>query len=381
MKRVLLVALVVLFVGGFAFAGGAAPEEQAGVRIGLAFDVGGKGDQSFNDSAYRGLVMTAKEFNGYIKDDPDGVDFGREVEMKYLEPKAGGQDRELLVRTLAEDGYQIIYAIGFAHTDAVAKVAVDFPDTHFVLIDGYIPDLTASSNITCVSFAEHEGSFLVGALAGLVVADQSPGSPIGFLGGMDIPLIHKFHGGYFAGAMYTNPDLRDPNKLLGQYIGQDPTAFSDPQGGEAISINFFNEGAYVVYHAAGSSGTGLFKAAAAADRWAIGVDSDQGLILSSSSSAEEQQLGSHVLTSMLKRVDNSVFLTATDFIKNGEIPGGYISFGLSDGGVDFAVNDYNKDLLAPYLDELNRLKGMVVNGEITVPQSEADLYDWAATTF
>jgi len=381
MKRLLLVLLCVLMIGGFAFGRDATPTQEAEYRIGLAFDVGGKGDQSFNDSAYRGLIMLAEEFEGYIKDDPDGVNFGGNVEMKYLEPKAGGQDREILVRTLAEDGYQVIYAVGFAHTDSVTKVSADFPNTHFVLIDGFIDGLTADSNVTCVAFAEHEGSFLVGALAGLFLADHSPGSPIGFLGGMDIPLIHKFHGGYFAGAMYTNPALRDPNKLFGQYIGQDPTAFNDPQGGEAIAVNFFNRGAYIIYHAAGSSGTGLFKAAAAADKWAIGVDSDQGLILSSSTSSEERALGENVLSSMLKRVDNSVFLTGSQFINEGRIPGGYVSFGLADGGVDFAVNEYNEDLLAPYLDQLNRLKQMVINGEIKVPDTEEVLYDWAAETF
>lgn len=381
MKRVLLVMLSLSLVAGFAFAAGAAPEEEAEFRIGLAFDVGGKGDQSFNDSAYRGLVMLAEEYNGYIADDPDNVDFGGAVEMKYLEPRPGGQDREILLRTLAEDGYQIIYAVGFAHTDGVTKVSADFPDTHFVLIDGFIPELTADSNVTCVSFAEHEGSFLVGALAGLVVADNEPDAPIGFLGGMDIPLIHKFHGGYFAGALYTNPNLRDPDKLYGQYIGQDPEAFQDPQGGEAIAVNFFNRGAYIVYHAAGASGSGLFKAAAEADKWAIGVDSDQGLILSTSDSAEERALGEHVLTSMLKRVDNSVFITGSDFLDDGDIDGGYLTFGLADGGVDIAVNEFNEDLLAPYLDEINELKQMVIDGEITVPQTEEVLYDWADETF
>lgn len=381
MKRFLLVLLSLLLVGSFAAARGAAPEEEAEFRIGLAFDVGGKGDQSFNDSAYGGLVMLAEEYAGYIADDPDMVDFGSAVEMKYLEPQAGGQDREILLRTLAEDGYQVIYAVGFAHTDGVIKVSADFPDTHFVLIDGFIEGLTANSNVTCISFAEHEGSFLVGALAGLVLKDKSPNSPIGFLGGMDIPLIHKFHGGYFAGAMYTNPNLRDPNKLFGQYIGQDPTAFNDPQGGEAIAVNFFNRGAFIVYHAAGSSGSGLFKAAAAANKWAIGVDSDQGLIYATSSSAQERALGEHILTSMLKRVDNSVFITGSDFLDDGEIDGGYLTFGLADGGVDIAVNDYNRSLVAPYMDQINRLKQMVIDGEIKVPQTEEVLYDWAAETF
>jgi len=208
-----------------------------------------------------------------------------------------------------------------------------------------------------------------------------PDAPIGFLGGMDIPLIHKFHGGYFAGAMYTNPALRDPSKLFGQYIGQDPTAFNDPQGGEAIAENFFNRGAYIVYHAAGSSGSGLFKAAAEAERWAIGVDSDQGLILGSSTNADERALSEWVLTSMLKRVDNSVFLTGQDYLDDGEIDGGYITFGMEDGGVDYAVNEFNEDLIAPYRAQVDELKRQVIAGEIVVPDSDTLLTDWAEETF
>jgi basic membrane protein A len=380
MKRVLLVLLSLILVAGFAVANGSAPEEEAEFRIGLAFDVGGKGDQSFNDSAYRGLTMLAEEFDGFIADDPDNVDFGSVVEMKYLEPQAGGQDREILLRTLAEDGYQLVYAIGFAFQSIVETVAADFPDTMFVAIDCFNPDPEALPNLVGVGFAEHEGSFLVGALAGLLVADNAPDAPIGFLGGMDIPLIHKFEGGYFAGAMYTNPDLRDPNKLFSQYIGQDPTAFNDPQGGEAIAVNFFNRGAFIVYHAAGSSGTGLFKAAAAADKWAIGVDSDQGLILASSSNAQERAQAERIATSMLKRVDNSVFITGSQFI-NGTLEAGTYAFGLEDGGVDFAVNEYNEDLIGPYVDQINELKQMVIDGEITVPDTDEILYDWAAETF
>jgi basic membrane protein A len=381
MKRILLVMLALALVGGVAFAGESPDEPEAGFRIGLAFDVGGLGDQSFNDSAYRGLQMIAEEFDGYIADDPNDTDFGDEVEIKFLEPQSGGQDREILLRTLAEDGYEVIYAVGFAHTDGVIKVSADFPDTHFVLIDGFIPDLSEDSNVTCVAFSEHEGSFLVGALAGLMVADEAPDAPIGFLGGMDIPLIHKFHGGYFAGAMYANPDLRDPDRLFGQYIGQDPSAFNDPQGGEAIARNFFNRGAYIVYHAAGSSGTGLFQAAAAADRYAIGVDSDQGLILASSTSSDERDLADNIVSSMLKRVDNSVFFTGRQYIEDGRIPGGYAAFGLADGGVDIAVNEFNEDRIAPYLDQINELREMVIAGDIVVPDTDAVLFDWAAETF
>lgn len=384
MKRLWMVLFALLAAAGMAFASGGGEDEGAAepaepdYRIGIVFDVGGRGDNSFNDSAYRGLTMLAEEFDGYIADDPDDVDFGSSIELKYLEPKSGGQDREQLLRVLAEDGFDLLFGVGFAFTDALTKVAQDFPETEFAIIDGFV-DLP---NVTSIGFAEHEGSFLVGALAGLVVADNAPGSPIGFLGGMDIPLIHKFHGGFFAGAMWTNPDLRSADMLLGQYIGQDPTAFSDPQTGESISQNFFDQGAYIVYHASGASGSGLFKAAADAERWAIGVDSDQGLILAESDSAEEQALAEWILTSMLKRVDNSVFQVSSDFINSGgALPGGALAFGLSDGGVGVAVNDYNEDLVSPYMDQIDEIREMIVAGEIVVPETDTVLVEWATENF
>lgn len=389
MRQLWLVLLALLVAAGMAFAGGdgeegaAAPagDAEPEFQIGIVFDVGGRGDKSFNDSAYRGLVRLAEEYNGYIADDPDNVDFGTEIELKYLEPKQGGGDRELLLRTLAEDGFDLLYGVGFAFTDALGKVAADFPDTHFVLIDGFIEGLDESSNITCVAFAEHEGSFLVGALAGLFVADESPDSPVGFVGGMDIPLIHKFHGGFLAGAMWTNENLRVEQMLMGQYIGSDPTAFQNPTVGESIATNMYNRGAFVVYHASGASGAGVFNAALQAGKWAIGVDSDQGLVYATSDNAQERRIGEHILTSMLKRVDNSVFLSAEDFMTDGNLAGGYATFDLSDGGVDYAVNEYNRDLIAPYTDELEEIKQMIIDGEITVPQHDNEVRDWAMSVF
>jgi len=163
------------------------------------------------------------------------VTFGQDLELKYMEPKPGGQDRELIMRALAEDGYNLIIGVGFLYSDSLAKVAADFPDIHFGIIDGYIPDLNESSNITCLGFAEHEGSFLMGAVAGLM----NKGGKVGFLGGMDIPLIHKFQGGFMAGAMYVNKALRQPGMILAQYCGKDPTDFNNPKMGESISVNFF----------------------------------------------------------------------------------------------------------------------------------------------
>jgi basic membrane protein A and related proteins len=378
---VLLVLSIVIF--GLVLSGCAREEEAEEVeyRIGIVFDVGGRGDRSFNDSAYEGLVLIAEEFDGYIADDPDDVDYGTEVELKYLEPRQGGQDREQLLRVLAEDGYDLLYGVGFAFTDALGKVAADFPDTHFALIDGYIPDLGADSNITCIAFAEHEGSFMVGALAAMYLQDNG-GGRLGFIGGMDIPLIHKFHGGFMAGAMYVDEAHRPEGEIFGQYIGQDPTAFNDPQTAENIARNMYDEGAEIIYHAAGGSGTGLFKAAYDMGKLAIGVDSDQGLVYAEAENAQERAVGEQILTSMLKRVDIGVFLLAEDFIQgNGDTDGGYVSYGLDDNGVGYAVNDYNRDTVAPYQDRLDALKAEVVNGDIVVPESDTEIPEWREATF
>jgi len=243
MKRLTILAALLL-IGVLAL--GAAPK----FKIGLVFDLAGRGDNSFNDSAYRGLVALAKAYKGYIEGDPDKVNFGNEVQIKYMEPKAGGQDREILMRALAEDGYNLIYGVGFMFTDSLSKVAAEFPDVHFGLIDGFVPDLSADSNITCLSFKENEGSFLVGAIAAL----KAKGAKIGFVGGMDIPLIHRFDNGFAAGAMYVNKAYRKPGMILSQYIGKDPGAFNDPTGGYNIASSFYKQGAAVVYHAAGGSG-------------------------------------------------------------------------------------------------------------------------------
>jgi basic membrane protein A len=380
MKKALLALLIVLMaiaVLGCKKKEEAAAPEGPKYKIGICFDIGGRGDQSFNDSAYHGMVMLAERYNGYIKDDPSNVDHGKDTELKYLEPKAGGQDREQLLRALAEDGYQLIIGVGFLFTDSITKVAADFPDQHFGIIDGYVPDLTADSNITCLSFAEHEGSFLVGAIAGMM----NKGGKVGFIGGMDIPLIHKFQGGFYAGVMYVNPELRKPNALLGQYCGKDPTAFNDPKTAESIAVNFYRQGATIIYHAAGGSGAGLFKAARDLDKWAIGVDSDQGLIYATSDNSEERAMAEHILTSMLKRVDNAVFLTGQELIQSGDVKGGYDEFGLADDGVGYAVNEYNQKVLDPVRADVDQIKQKIIDGEIKVPDDDAKVAEWAKATF
>jgi basic membrane protein A len=369
MKRLIILAAVLL-IGVFTL--GAEPM----YKIGLVFDLAGRGDNSFNDSAYNGLVAIAKAYKGFIEGDPDKVNFGSDVQIKYMEPKAGGQDREILMRALAEDGYNLIYGVGFMFTDSLAKVAAEFPDVHFGLIDGFVPDLTESSNITCLAFKENEGSFLVGAIAAL----KAKGAKIGFLGGMDIPLIHRFDNGFQAGAMYVNKAYRKPGMIMSQYIGKDPTAFNDPTGGYNIASSFYKKGAAVVYHAAGGSGDGLFKAAQEVKKWAIGVDSDQGLIYSSAKQAATKARGAYILTSMLKRVDNSVFLSAKDFIDgNGSLAGGYRNFDLKIYGVGYALNNYNKAALAAVQSQIDALKESIATGQIAVPDENTDMAEWVKT--
>lgn len=349
-------------------------------RIGIVFDLGGRGDMAQNDLAYEGLVLVAQEFGGFIANDPEAVNFGDLVELRYVEPQAGGQDREQLLRSFGEDGFDLVFGVGFAFTDAVDRIAQDFPDTHFALIDAVVPDLGADRNVTGVSFAEHEGSFLVGALAGILTRNTD--ARVGFIGGMDIPLIHTFHGGFAAGAMYTNAALRAGGMVLAQYIGQDPTAFHDPQSAERIALEMYDQGAHSVFHAAGSSGSGLFQAAYDRGRWAIGTDFDQALGYAVADTALERAIGERIITSMLKRVDRAVFLLSSDLINGeGRLEGGSISLGLEDGGVGVAVNEFNRENIEPHIEELETLRTRIIAGEIIVPDSPTGIAEWAEVTF
>ncbi len=366
MKR-FAVLMCVLLIGVLAVS--AAPK----VRIGLVFDLAGRGDNSFNDSAYNGLVMLAKAYKGWIEGDPSKVSFGTEIQLKYAEPKGGGQDRETLMRALAEDGYNPIYGIGFAFGDALSKVAKDFPQTHFVGIDVFLPDLTADSNILCAGFTENEGSFLVGALA----AYKANGQKIGFMGGVDIGLIHRFENGFRAGAMYVNPAYRKDGMILVQYISKEFSGFNDPKGGYDVATNLFKQGAAIVYHAAGGSGDGLFKAAMEMGKIGIGVDSDQALVYVSQKDPAVQGRAKFVMTSMLKRVDNAVFAIGKEFIDKGTIPGGYRTFNLSSDGVGYAINRLNKAQLDPYAARIKVLRDKIVSGALKVPDENTDMADWA----
>lgn len=340
--------------------------------ISTVFDLAGRGDHAYNDSAYKGLVELAKTYHGWIQDDSDKVDFGSELQIQYLQPRTS-YEREANIRTLAEAGYPLIYCVGYNFGGPVEKVAKDFPGTHFVVIDPYVPNLTKESNLTCVSFRENEGAFLVGAIAAL----KADGVPIGFLGGRDIPIIHRFENGFIGGAMYADRKYREKGIVLTQYIGTTAMAFNDADRGYQIARDMFKNGAAIIFHAAGASGAGIFKAAAEANKTAIGVDIDEGLIYESSADAEMRARGKHILTSMIKRVDVAVVLTGKRFLDSDQhMAGGYRVIGLKDGGLDFAENRYNEAELADIREKVLQIKTDVINGKVEVPDIETNMVSW-----
>jgi basic membrane protein A and related proteins len=305
-----------------------------GVRVGMVYDIGGRGDQSFNDAAFLGLSRAADELG---------------VEVNDLEPAAGGENRAELLRTLAEEGYDLIIGVGFAFEDSIVEVAADFPETTFAIVDA-APE---ADNIKGLVFAEEQGSFLVGAAAAL----KSETGTVGFIGGVEIPLIAKFEAGFIAGAQAVNPDI----EIIRQYISQPPdfAGFNDPARGKEIASSMYQQGADVVYHAAGGSGGGLFEAAfEVGDVWAIGVDSDQYLTVGEPQNAR-------ILTSMLKRVDVAVFGAIEAFV-NGDTGGGVEVFDLSVDGVGYATSGGFVDDITSDLDDL---KQQIIDGDIDVPDA------------
>lgn len=303
----------------------------AGEKIGMVFDVGGKGDKSFNDSAFAGLTAASENMG---------------VEVKELEPSEDGSNREALMRQLADEDYGLIIGVGFAFAEVMPGVAADYPDTQFAIVDSVVED---APNVTSIVFAEEQGSYLVGAAA----AQASKTGTIGFVGGVDTELIKKFEAGYTAGAEAVNPDITVEVKYIS--TGDDFSGFADPAAGETTAAGLYEAGADVVYHAAGGSGSGVFKAAAAADRLSIGVDSNQYL-----SVPEDQQ--ACMLTSMLKRVDVSVYETIKNYI--GGTEGGEITaYSLENEGIGYATQG------GQIVDEaqLEEFQQQIIDGDVEVP--------------
>jgi len=319
----------------------------AKLKVGLVFDVGGKGDQSFNDSAYRGLQWASKYDITHVE----------------IEPGADA-DRETGVRMLASQGFDLVFGVGFLFTDAIKSVADDFPDTKFAIIDGFIPD---KPNVSSMLFTEHEGSFLVGVIAGLK-AKADGKDTIGFVGGMDIPLIHKFEAGYKAGVEYVYPGC----KILSDYAGTTPSAFADQVKGKELALAQIDRGAYVIYHASGLTGAGVYEAGKERKIYLIGVDSNQNHL------GHDKDTGKNYgLTSMLKQVDVAVYLTVKN-LTEGKFNAGVRIFGLGDTveidgqtyhGVYYALDEYNKDLVsADMIEKVTEAEKKILSGAIKVPE-------------
>jgi basic membrane protein A and related proteins len=332
--------------GGGGAESGCAAASGDETSVGVAFDIGGLGDQSFNDSANRGLEKAIDD--GLVE----------ESNTKLLEPNASGSNRDDNVVNLADQGCDLVFGIGFAFSEAIKPpeggqgIADEYPDQKFAIVDGFAGE---ADNVTNLTFKEEEGSFLVGAAAGL----KTESDTIGFLGGQrGTGLIEKFQAGFEAGVEEVNPQA----EVLVEYIGDSTAAFNEPTKGEALSSKMYDQGADVIYHAAGASGAGLFTAAVEADQLAIGVDSDQSL----TASPEQQEL---ILTSMLKRVDTAVYDTIKE-VSEGGFTTGFQVFGLKEEGIDYAVNEYNDndELLSPDIQaQLDKFKQDIIAGTIKVP--------------
>jgi basic membrane protein A len=304
------------------------------LKVGLAYDIGGRGDQSFNDSAAAGLDKAKTDL---------GVT-SQEAEATSGEAESAKEDR---LRTLAQAGYSPIVAVGFAYATSLTKVAKEFPEIKFAIIDS--TDAKAD-NISNLVFAENEGSFLVGAAAAL----KSKKANIGFVGGVQTPLIAKFEAGYDAGAKAVNPKITVQKKYLTQ--PPDFGGFNDPAKGKTAAQGMLDGGADVIYHAAGGSGSGVFEAAKAGGALAIGVDSDQA-------KTAAPAVRDVVLTSMVKKVDVAVY----DFVKSvqdGSVKPGEQVYDLKRGGVDYATTGGKVDDIKAKLDAY---KQQIIDGKITVP--------------
>lgn len=311
----------------------AVPAFAADIDPAVVFDMGGKFDKSFNEGVYNGVEK-----------------FKKETGISYKEFEVTNEtQREQALRRMAQRGSNVVISVGFAQAEPLKKVAAEFPKTKFTIIDGVVE----LPNVQSVLFKEHEGSFLVGVLAGLA----SKTGKVGFVGGMDIPLIRKFACGYEQGVKYARKDA----ELFQNMTGTTPAAWNDPTKGAELAKSQFDRGADIVYAAAGATGLGVLQAAKDKGKLSIGVDSNQNHLHPGS-----------VLTSMLKRVD----VAAYNALKNGKDDTwkpGIQNLGLAEGGVDWALDDNNAKLVTPEMKAaVEKAKADIVSGKIKVHDYMAD---------
>jgi basic membrane protein A len=344
MRKLLITVAVLLAVHAaflvFSPSGTEAVADAGATRVGIVLDVGGRGDKSFNDGAYAGADSAMQQLG---------------ADVRFIEPGEGA-DREAGLRLLAAEGMDLIMGIGFIFTDDLLVLSREYPDSRFAGVDFAVATDEAGNvippppNVAALKFREEEGSFLVGALAALVGNSKR----VGFIGGMDIPLIHKFEAGYRAGVKHVCPDCA----VIAQYAGVTPEAFANPGRGKELALAQYQSGVNVIFHASGATGGGLFEAARATGKLAIGVDADQ--------SAEAP---GRVLTSMIKGVNAAVY-DAIARVENGTFKGGVYSFGLAEGGVGYVYDENNRALIPDAARQrVEQLKADIIAGRIKVPST------------
>ncbi|GAA4805743.1 BMP family ABC transporter substrate-binding protein [Streptomyces ziwulingensis] len=320
--------------GGGSDGGGGGSKDAKGLA--LAYDIGGRGDQSFNDAAFAGLEQAKKEY-GY--------------ETADIEPTEGetDADKEQRLASLAKQGYNPVIGVGFAYGPAMEAVAAKYPKTTFGIVDSVVE----GDNVASLVFAENEASYL----AGVAAAKATKTRTVGFVGGVDVPLIHKFEAGYEQGVKDTDPDV----EVIGQYLTQtaEEGGFSSPDKGKAAAEGQIEKKADVVYQAAGLSGQGVIEAAAEAGVWAIGVDSDQ---------YEQEALAKYkdsILTSALKDIDGAVFALA-ESVESGKPLTGTKTFDLKSDGVGLAASNPKFAEVPGVTDAVAKAKEGIVSGSIKV---------------
>jgi basic membrane protein A and related proteins len=322
-------------------------DERGKIRVGIVFDIGGKDDRSFNAASFDGVkcAETGKHPNGTPCDKP-----ALGILLRDVEP-GNPTSIEPAMRAFAERGYDLIIGVGFAQAPIMDAVAKDYPKINFAIVDG-ASDLP---NVASLVFKEHEGSYLVGMIA----ARESKTGTLGFIGGMDIGLIHRFAVGYEEGAKAVNPNVR----VIVNYVGVTDTAWNNPGKGHELALAQIGKGADVIFTAAGNSGLGAFDAVEQQGKgpdgrpkaFVIGVDSNQNGVKPG-----------FVLTSMVKRVDNAVYQIVSDVV-NHKFQGGLHVYGLESNGVAYAMDDNNKSLIAPdVIQQAEEAKQKIIDGQIKV---------------
>ena len=321
------------------------------IHVAVVFDIGGKDDRSFNAAAWAGArcAETGKF--------PDGIDCGKpalDIVLRDVEP-GNPTSIEPAMRAFAERGYDLIIGIGFAQAPIMENVAKDYPNINFAIVDG----VSELPNVASLVFKEHEGSYLVGLIAGR----ESKSGVIGFIGGMDIPLIHRFEKGYEEGARSVNPNIR----IIQNYVGINDSAWNNPGKGKELALSQIDKNADVIFTAAGNSGLGAFDAVeqagmsdGRAKRFVIGVDSNQNGVKPG-----------FVLTSMIKRVDNAVYQIVKEVV-DGTFKPGFHVYGLDKEGVGYSLDEFNRPLISPeVLKEADAARQKIINGEIKVTDAMA----------